>query len=87
MVITTILLGSQCALFYPTEEKLEQAKTIFHNVFIENGVDHFSTGYIGTLVNPFLLILTKNIRRIPELLPFACLSFVMQRIRWSCGVA
>ena len=58
VIVTTIHMGYQSVLFYPTEEKLKQAKTIFHNVFVENGIDHFSTGFVGNIVNPFLLILT-----------------------------
>jgi hypothetical protein len=87
VIVTTIHMGYQSVLFFPTKEKLEQAKTIFHNVFVEKGVDHFSTGFVGTIVNPFLLILTQNIRWQPERLRLTCFSFVMGDIRLSCGVA
>uniref|UniRef100_A0A914DBJ3 Uncharacterized protein n=1 Tax=Acrobeloides nanus TaxID=290746 RepID=A0A914DBJ3_9BILA len=54
VIVTTIHMGYQSVLFYPTEEKLKQAKTIFHNVFVENGIDHFSTGFVGNILDTVL---------------------------------
>uniref|UniRef100_A0A914DZ68 Uncharacterized protein n=1 Tax=Acrobeloides nanus TaxID=290746 RepID=A0A914DZ68_9BILA len=46
--VTSIHMVYTSFLYYPSDEKIEFAKILFHGVFMENGSDHWNVGYVGT---------------------------------------
>lgn len=46
-VVTTIHMTIVCILYYPTEEKILIAKSIFQDFHTNNASDYFSVGWIG----------------------------------------